>query len=345
MLPVYSAWRPGPVGFSRNDSRVIHLRFPQGSITRLESDLLFADNDLRLQSTWLYVDQTLYNADKIAFSYDDGCLIMEDASALKDLSAESFHTASQKEDALVGVFLGGKKIGSFSAEEYETGTISAISFPAPIYKGADTGKEKPETLARLLTSVLKKGYDPAYNLTHFTLCKVEYRTQDGKIDWDRSLPEELPDLIVSADTGWKKHLQEIVAEKGGELQLQYEDTNSVRAYVRLSNLDREDLAPAGADILKAVWNDPGCGVSRGELNRLEIDCTENTGARHADGNYTVRLTLQKEANSHRMELKKPEVYRDTSDWMYDSVIVTDETDPVLSTVTYLFADGADITWR
>lgn len=336
---------PYAVGFSRNDSRVIHLRFPQGSITRLESALLFADNDLRLLSTWLYVDQRIYSTDKTGFSYEDGNLVMEDASALKDLSAESFHTASQKGDALVGVFLGGKKIGSFSAKEYETGSISAISFPAPLYKDADTEKEKPERLARLLTSVLKKGYDPAYNLTHFTLCKVEYRTQDGKIDWDRSLPEELPDLTVSADTGWKKQLQETVAEKGGELQLRYEDTDSVRAYVRLSDLDREDLAPAGADILKAVWDDPECGVSGGEVNRLEIDCTENTGGSHADGNYTVRLTLQKEAKSHRMELKKPEVYRDTSDWMYDSVIVTDETDPVLSTVTDLFADGADITWR
>ena len=46
-----------------------------------------------------------------------------------------------------------------------------------------------------------------------------------------------------------------------------------------------------------------------------------------------------------MEPEQPEVYRDTSDWMYDSVMVTDETDPVRSTVTALFADGADMFAR
>ncbi len=330
---------PYAVGFSKNDSGVIHLRFSKGNITQLESDLLFADNDLRLQSTWLYVDKTIYIPDKLRFRYDDGKLIIEDASALKDLSAECFKTASKNGDDLVGVFLGGKKIGSFSAKEIETGSVSEISFPAPLYKGTSTEKEKSEELAHLLTSVLKKSYDPAYNLTYLTLRKVEYRTQDGKIDWNHSLPEELPDLTVSADTNWKKKLQETVAEKGGELQLQYENTNSVRAYVRLSNLDREDLSLTGADVLKAVWNNPGCGVSRGELNLLQIDCTENTGGRHAKGNYMVRLTLKKDAEKHKMVLEKPEVYRDTSDWMYDSVIVTDETDPVQSTVTALFADG------
>lgn len=341
---------PYAVGFSRSDSRVIHLRFPKGSITRLESDLLFTDNDLRLQSTWLYVDKTIYNSDTIRFRFDDGKMIMEDASALKDLTAESFNTASKNGDSLVGVFLGGKKIGSFSAKELETGPVSEISFPAPLYEGTSTDQkkyetEKSEALARLLTAVLKKDYDSSYNLNYFTLCKVEYRTQDGKIDWNHSLPEELPDLTVSADTSWKKNLEELVQEKGGELQLRYEDTNSVRAYIRLSNLDREDLASAGADILKTVWNDPGCGVSSGELNRLEIDCTENTGGRHAEGNYTVRLILQKTAETHRMEPEQPEVYRDTSDWMYDSVMVTDETDPVRSTVTALFADGADMFAR
>ena len=356
---------PYAVGFSQSDSSVIHLRFPKGSITRLEGDMLFTDNDLRLQSTWLYVDKTIYNSDTISFRYDDGKMIMEDASALKDLPAENFNTASKNGDTLVGVFLGGKKIGSFSAKELETGPFSEISFPAPLYEGTGTDKEKheieeseieesetekfetekSEALARLLTAVLKKDYDSSYNLNYFTLCKVEYRTQDGEIDWTHSLPEELPDLTVTADTSWKKNLEELVQEKGGELQLRYEDTNSVRAYIRLSNLDREDLASAGADILKAVWNDPGCGVSRGELNQLEIDCTENTGGRHAEGNYTVRLILQKKAETHRMEPEQPEVYRDTSDWMYDSVMVTDETDPVRSTVTDLFADGADMFTR
>lgn len=324
---------PYAVGFSRSDSSIIHLRFPSESITRLESDLLFADNDLRLQSTWLYVDQTIYTSNKLSFRYEDGKLVMENVPDLKDLSAESFNTASLNGDDLVGVFLGGKKIGSFSAKDSEPGSDSEISFPAPLYKGTSAEKEKSEALARLLTSVLKKRYDSAYKLTYFTLRKVEYRTQDGKIDWNLSLPEELPDLTVAADTSWKKNLQEIVAEKGGELQLQYEDTNSVRAYVLLSNLDREDLASAGADLLKAVWNDPGCGVSRGELNWLQIDCTENTGRRHAEGNYTVRLALSKESKKHTMVFKNPEVYRDASDWMYDSVMVTDETDPVRSAVT------------
>ena len=82
-------------------------------------------------------------------------------------------------------------------------------------------------------------------------------------------------------------------------------------------------------------------MSSGELNRLEIDCTENTGGRHAEGNYTVRLILQKTAETHRMEPEQPEVYRDTSDWMYDSVMVTDETDPVRSAVTDLFGDGQE----
>ena len=332
---------PYAVGFSRSDSSIIHLRFPSESITRLESDLLFADNDLRLQSTWLYVDQSIYNSNKLSFRYEDGKLIIEDASSLKELSAESIHTASQNGDDLVGIFLGGKKIGSFSAKDSEPGSDSELSFPAPLYKGTSADKDKSEALARLLTSVLKKGYDSAYKLTYFTLRKVEYRTQDGKIDWNRSLPEELPDLTVAADTSWKKNLHEIVAEKGGELQLQYEDTNSVRAYVLLSNLDREDLASAGADLLKAIWNDPGCGVRRGELNWLQIDCTENTGRRHAEGNYTVRLALSKESKTHTMEFKNPEVYRDASDWMYDSVMVTDETDPVRSDVTDLFGDGQE----
>ena len=335
---------PYAVGFSRSDSSVIHLRFPSGSITRLESDLLFSENDLQLASTWLYVDETIYSSDTLGFRYDDGKLIMEGEASLKDLSAENFHTASQNGDDLVGVYLGEKKIGCFSAKESGTGSISEISFPAPLYKGTGTEKENSEALARLLTSVLKKSYDSAYNLTYYKLCKVECRTKNGKIDWDRSLPEELPDQTVSVDTSWKKTLQETVAEKGGELHLGDEDTNYVRAYVRLSNLEREDLASAGADILKAVWNDPGCGVSSGKVYWFEVNCTENIGERHAEGNYSVRLTLQKKAETHRMELEKPEVYRDTSDWMYDSVIVNDETDPVKIAVTDLFADGADTAW-
>jgi hypothetical protein len=42
-----------------------------------------------------------------------------------------------------------------------------------------------------------------------------------------------------------------------------------------------------------------------------------------------------------MEFKNPEVYRDASDWMYDSVMVTDETDPVRSAVTDQFGDGQE----
>ena len=185
----------------------------------------------------------------------------------------------------------------------------------------------------------------------YIIChEIDHVVLNHPAEMVKSNPEGNPDLFyefnLAADAAVNDRINhEIVAEKGGELQLQYEDTNSVRAYVLLSNLDREDLASAGADILKTVWNDPGCGVSSGELNRLEIDCTENTGGRHAEGNYTVRLILQKTAETHRMEPEQPEVYRDTSDWMYDSVMVTDETDPVRSTVTALFADGADMFAR
>ena len=329
---------PYAVGFSKSDRGVIHLRFPAGSITRLESELLFAKNEIRLRSTWGYVDKTFYNADTLSFRFDAGNLIMESDSALKELSAESFHAASRNKDPLVDVFLGGRKIGRFSAADAADGPISSISFPAPSYKGTGAEKEKQDSLARLMTAVLQKGFDSAQNLSYYRLYEVEYRRQDGETDWARSLPEELPDFTVSVDMGWKEYLQETVLEKGGELEFYNEDTDSVQAFVLLSDLDVEDLASAGTDLLKTVWNDPGCGVSRGELRRLSIDCTENTGGRHAAGNYTLRMSLPIVPENHRMELEKPEVYLDTSDWTYDSVMVNDESDPIRTAVTDRLAE-------
>ena len=326
---------PYAVGFSQSDSEVIHLRFPAGSITRLESDLLFVKNELKLQSPWRYIDQTIYNTDALRFRSEEGYLIMEGGSDLKDLSAGSFNTASRKGDTPVNIFLGGRRIGSFLPEEAGSGSVSEIAFSAPLYKGAGGEDEKRESLARLMTAVLRKGFDKEQDLSYYRLCNVEYRSQDGEIDWARSLPEGLPDLNVSADAGWKNNLQNAVAEKGGDLQILHEDTDYVQAYIRLSNLDREDLASAGNDLLRKVWTDPGSGVSSGELSRLEIACTENTGGRHSEGNYTVKLNLQKVAEDHMMKLEKPEVYMDTSDWTYDYVMVNDEADPVRSQVTDL----------